>query len=145
MIYAIRAVGTKYIKVGKAKDVAKRLVTLETGCPYELSVEAIADWPDGAETMIHKLLAEHNVKNEWFVECDLLMAIIGWMRNKDLGLARLHHEARKLGLGSWVDAVKGQAEKTVGERIASAQMPKRKLTKAEKRRSERISWWANRG
>ena len=38
MIYAIRAVGTDYIKFGKAISVGKRLKELECGSAHELSI-----------------------------------------------------------------------------------------------------------
>lgn len=56
MIYAIRAVGTEYIKFGKARSVGKRLAELETGCPHDLEIIAVADWPDEQEKSVHLYL-----------------------------------------------------------------------------------------
>jgi hypothetical protein len=53
MIYAIEAVGSGFIKFGKARSVGRRLKELETACPYDLHIIAVADWPDGAETALH--------------------------------------------------------------------------------------------
>jgi SOS response regulatory protein OraA/RecX len=95
MIYAIRAVGIEFIKFGRATSIGRRLAELDTGCPFELEIIATADWPDGSETAIHRLLATVNQKGEWFRDGELAQSIIKWMSNVDLGLARLQSELRK--------------------------------------------------
>lgn len=97
MIYAIEAVGSGFIKFGRATSVGKRLKELECACPHDLHILAVADWQDGAETAIHRVLADHRHKGEWLKDCELVKRIIDWMNNKDAGLARLHSEVRKLG------------------------------------------------
>jgi hypothetical protein len=42
VIYAIRAVGTEYIKFGRTESIRQRLKSLETACPHDLHVEALA-------------------------------------------------------------------------------------------------------
>jgi hypothetical protein len=79
MIYAIRAVGTPYIKFGKAKSVGKRLAQLETGCPFDLHIEAVADWPDGQESAIHQYLGDDCQKFEWFRDSDKTASVLAWM------------------------------------------------------------------
>lgn len=86
MIYAIRAVGTEFVKFGKAKSVGKRLQGLETGCPFELHIEAVADWADGIESAIHQYLAEHCQKFEWFRDSDRTAQVIAWMNAGEDGL-----------------------------------------------------------
>lgn len=120
MIYAIRAVGTEFIKFGRAGSVGKRLKELDTGCPYELEIMAVADWPDGAETAIHRLLEDANVKLEWFRATDKASLIVRWMQNLD-GLDMLRAEVAKLGgRPQWLSPV-------------------------IKRRAEREAWWAKNG
>jgi hypothetical protein len=86
MIYAIRAVGTEYVKFGRAASVGKRMKELETGCPFELHIEAVASWPDGQEKAIHSYLAEHNKKYEWFRDSAKTAQVIEWMNSGDAGL-----------------------------------------------------------
>lgn len=66
MIYAIHAVGSDSVKFGVARNVAKRLANLQIGSHLELRVLAEADWPDEAETKIHRLLRASHTRGEWF-------------------------------------------------------------------------------
>lgn len=66
MIYAIQAVNTDFIKFGVASGVERRLVYLQTGCPFELVLVAVADWPAGDEALIHRYLHASRVRGEWF-------------------------------------------------------------------------------
>jgi hypothetical protein len=144
MIYAIRAVGTEYIKFGRASSVGRRLREMETGCPHELHIEAVADWPDGAETAIHRLLEDQCQNREWFKDCEMAKLIIEWMGNKDAGLARLHHEVRKLGLtANWTGPASPTRADWKGP-VPSA-LKARQLSKAQKRREERLAYWKARG
>ena len=86
MIYAIRAVGTQFVKIGRAKSVGRRLKELETGCPHELHIEAVAEWPDPQEAAIHMYLSEHCEKYEWFRDSDRTAQVIGWLNAEAHGL-----------------------------------------------------------
>lgn len=86
MIYAIRAVGTKFIKFGRAASVGRRLKELDTGCPHELHIEAVADWPDGQESAIHAYLEADFEKLEWFRDGDRAAQVIAWMQAGESGL-----------------------------------------------------------
>lgn len=83
MIYAIHAVGTKLVKFGKAKDVARRLTNHQVSCPYELRVLASCDWPDEMEAKIHRLLEAEWVRGEWFKLEKLPINLIAMMKEKD--------------------------------------------------------------
>jgi hypothetical protein len=103
VIYAIRAVGTEFVKIGKAGSVGRRLKELETGCPYELHIEAVADWPDPQESAIHEYLRAHCQKFEWFRDSELTAKVIEWLQAGETGLrafrvAFLEH-AKK---GGWI-------------------------------------------
>lgn len=95
MIYAIQAVGTEFIKIGRANSVGKRLKELETGCPHELTIVAVANWPDGAEKAIHRLLAKFNARLEWFINTEETRQVIEWMLNPN-GLELLQRALAKL-------------------------------------------------
>lgn len=88
MIYAIRAVGTEFVKIGRAKSVGRRLKELDTGCPHELHIEAVADWPDEQETAIHGYLNDHCEKFEWFRDSEKTAKVIEWLQAGEEGLRR---------------------------------------------------------
>ena len=125
VIYAIRAVGTEYIKLGKAASVGRRLKELETGCPHELEICAVADWPDGAEQAVHMFLQADRERGEWFRDGPRLREVMLWMVNGQAGLERLKAEitfkAQRKPRG-WTQP-----------------------TKETKRRAERKAWWEARG
>lgn len=100
MIYAIHAVGTNYIKFGKAGNVKRRLQTLQGANPHELRVICEADWPDDAEALIHKLLTGSKARGEWFGLDKLAVNILALMRDED-GLNRLSalHDKQVLSAG----------------------------------------------
>lgn len=73
MIYAIRAVGTDYIKFGYSTkgDAAERAAEMQTGCPFELLPVA---WCQGDRSDEHRIhmrlrLAGAHARGEWFVSC----------------------------------------------------------------------------
>lgn len=80
MIYAIRAVGTPFIKIGKAKSVGRRLATLQTHSPFDLEILAVANWEDRRERALHRYLQDAHVRGEWFRECEAMTRVIEWMR-----------------------------------------------------------------
>jgi hypothetical protein len=77
VIYAIRAVGTQYVKVGYAKEkdeqdplrvIGTRLATLQIGCPMALKLIA---WSFGSikeERALHRQLKRFgaHIRGEWF-------------------------------------------------------------------------------
>jgi tRNA U38,U39,U40 pseudouridine synthase TruA len=88
VIYAIHAVGTNFVKFGKANNVKRRLAALQTSNPLELRVLAQADWPDSAEARIHALLRHSSVRGEWFSLDKLAVNLVALMREPD-GLDKL--------------------------------------------------------
>ena len=69
-IYAIKAEGTPYVKIGQTtKAVEHRLKTLQTGQPFALTILAaikIETGFAGLERQIHHALASHRRHGEWF-------------------------------------------------------------------------------
>jgi hypothetical protein len=128
MIYAIEAVGSGFIKFGRAKSVGRRLAELETACPFELNIIAAADWPDGAESALHTYLQPALERGEWFKDGPLIREAIAWMLNGQAGLERLQKEMPKSALRRSLS----QAEKHIAE------------TEAQ-RKAQRRAWWKARG
>lgn len=69
-IYAIKAEGTPYVKIGRTTStVEARLKALQTSQPHKLTVLAaihIEEGLAGKERAIHKALAAHRSQGEWF-------------------------------------------------------------------------------
>ena len=136
MIYAIRAVGTEYIKIGKANSVGRRLKELEVASPFELHIEAVADWPDDEERRLHIYLRPHYVRGEWFKDGETLTHVIELLR-------------RETGLGEWQAICaerRIQAARTVSPMNAKPSEARKlkAMAKYERRLRERRQWWADR-
>lgn len=127
MIYAIRAVGTQFIKFGRAKSVGKRLTELECGSPHELEILAVADWPDEAEKAIHLYLMPILHRREWFLEGNLSQEVLLWMVNGQAGLERLRAETLKEGSPRRVSLARACKSKDVDS--------------VARRRLQRVEWW----
>jgi hypothetical protein len=57
-----------------------------------LTIEAVADWPDGAETAIHTYLEPEIERGEWFKDGKLAREVLAWMVNGQAGLEKLRTE-----------------------------------------------------
>jgi hypothetical protein len=86
VIYAIRAVGTDYIKFGRARDVLIRLTTLQIGCPTELQLEAYCDGDKTEECWVHWQLYQAGLfhRGEWFKDGPKAQEIIRAMKANQL-------------------------------------------------------------
>lgn len=104
MIYAIRAVDTGFVKFGKAKNPARRLLILQTGSPHKLALEAVVDWKDAEEGGIHAYLmakGDHH-QGEWFKNSPNVLDII---------------EAMQKGLPSWRELIRRRAPKRLAHHL----------------------------
>lgn len=65
-VYVIRA--GEFIKVGIARNLAKRIDQMQTGCPYE--IEVLRAWPCSDpyayERKLHHMLRAYRYRGEWF-------------------------------------------------------------------------------
>lgn len=65
-VYMIRA--GEYIKIGVARDVEKRLQSMQTGCPFV--IEVLHAWPCANpyrfERHLHWKLRAYRTRGEWF-------------------------------------------------------------------------------
>lgn len=68
-VYVIRMQGTDYVKIGKADNVANRLMSIQTGNPYLLEIEHIkeTDDPSDLESRLFHALKANRVRGEWFI------------------------------------------------------------------------------
>jgi len=72
--YIISCEGVDMLKFGKSNSPDWRLVTLQTGCPFNLKVEWA--WPEDIEDEMHAHFADRRVNGEWFrVSLDEAIAV----------------------------------------------------------------------
>lgn len=70
-LYIIQAKTTGAIKIGRSKDVHKRIRQLQTGCPYKLKLIVHIPGQGHLERSLHQKLRDHRIrreKGEWFRE-----------------------------------------------------------------------------
>lgn len=65
-VYFIQAVDGGPIKIGYGADVTARLNGLQTGSPVTLRIIGICEGDRELEQKLHKELAAHHVRGEWF-------------------------------------------------------------------------------
>ena len=69
-IYAITAVGTKYVKIGSAmRSIERRMKLLQTGIPFQLELAvwiAVKEDLLRVEKALHRTLAPAHFRGEWF-------------------------------------------------------------------------------
>lgn len=67
-VYLIKDSGNDTFKIGRTKDINKRLKTLQTGNSTELEIifNYKTEYASRLESMLHKRFAHYRVNNEWF-------------------------------------------------------------------------------
>lgn len=65
-VYVIQARGRAAVKIGYAKDIAKRLRQLQTGSPAKLKLIAVIPGDRDVERGLHDRFADHRLHGEWF-------------------------------------------------------------------------------
>jgi hypothetical protein len=142
VIYAIRAVGTEYIKFGyTAPELLRvRLGTLQIGCPFELEMVAYGpgDLAEEQRVHVHLTAAGRHFRGEWFISSPETQEIVDRLKaykKPDDPIPQMRQ-----GRGARLGRV---LEYAAGVKI-EALPTKRDLSPIEKRRAERRSWWASR-
>lgn len=78
VIYFIQSELGGPIKIGRATDLAKRLVGLATGRPDTLTVLASFSGTVADERTLHSRLAPYRAKGEWFQDCPEVLAVVSY-------------------------------------------------------------------
>lgn len=80
--YIYFAQAGEFVKIGTAKDVAKRIRELQTGCPFRVSLLQVI--PGGAKTerLIHSRLSHLHVRGEWYTDTPELRQTIHLLQNE---------------------------------------------------------------
>lgn len=148
MIYAIEAVGSGFIKFGRATSVGKRLKELDTGCPHELNILAVANWPDAMEGAIHRYLQDSLEKLEWFRDGPEAQRVLECMKDTTAGLAKLQYIC--------LVALKAEKPLVVRPKVVKPRRPQMSQgdiplllsdqdRRILKRQEERMRWWRTHG
>lgn len=79
-VYFIQAIDGGPIKIGRAANVGRRLRMLQIGNPAILQVLAFAPGGSSEETAVHRALAKHRHRNEWFSASDAVIEMVNFVR-----------------------------------------------------------------
>ncbi len=74
MTYAVEAVGTKMIKIGRARDIHERMLDIQSMCPVPLRVIATCD--EDIERRMHDACDTDRAHGEWFKYSDRVKAAL---------------------------------------------------------------------
>lgn len=66
-IYFVRAIETKFVKIGFAENVKKRVNELQVGCPFALLIEHTFPSVFDFEAYLHEQFNQYHYRGEWFV------------------------------------------------------------------------------
>jgi hypothetical protein len=80
-VYFVGCADVELVKIGRAKDVQKRLVTLQIGCPLELRLLAAFGGGISSERILHQRFAEDRARGEWFRRSRLLDELIRFVQD----------------------------------------------------------------
>lgn len=54
------------VKIGRSLNATRRLIQIQTCCPYELWLRAVIPGGGGLEPFLHELFARSRMRGEWF-------------------------------------------------------------------------------
>lgn len=75
-VYFIRAgVDGPFVKIGTAIDVAARLATIETACPFPVTLMREVAGGRTVERWFHSYFAARRTHREWFSYCDEMLTV----------------------------------------------------------------------
>lgn len=75
-VYFIATEDDKFVKIGKALSVIKRLETLQCGCPYRLKCIALFSGYSLVESYLHRTYKHLKKRGEWFILNDEIISMI---------------------------------------------------------------------
>ena len=76
------------VKIGHANHLARRLSTIQIGCPYAIDVLTYywSENPEDEEQTLHERFAASRIRGEWFRLTDELRLIIGELQERQRNL-----------------------------------------------------------
>lgn len=75
-IYFIKVEGLEPIKIGKTREIEKRLGGLQTSCPNDIVLLAKFVAFDHVEKLLHDRFKEHWIRGEWFAPVQDILFLI---------------------------------------------------------------------
>ena len=87
-VYFLRSQGTpRRLKIGKAKNPIDRMKTLQTGCPYPITLAGAIRCKDDAhalrvERAMHAYFADNRKQGEWFRCTDYILSQVWDLLNQ---------------------------------------------------------------
>lgn len=73
-VYFVKAMG--YVKIGYTADFAQRYENFDRMLPERPEILAFVECARSVETTIHRLIKDHCLKNEWYLDCDVVRSIM---------------------------------------------------------------------
>ncbi len=71
--------GNGHLKIGRSKDVKKRITSMQTSNHTKLGVIFIAEQKGFLESILHSCFSEERVMGEWFNDCDRIRKFIDYV------------------------------------------------------------------
>jgi excisionase family DNA binding protein len=101
-LYFIGGDSTGFVKIGIADDPVVRVQTLQTGCPYELSLLATIQYPTREhavemERVLHKRFSAIHLRGEWFKPIENLDGLLEEISKPRPGSSGLTYLRSRLG------------------------------------------------
>lgn len=71
--------GNDSIKIGRSKDVDKRVSYLQTSNHAKLEILCVIEYRGFLEPIIHSCFSEERIRGEWFADCDRIRDFIDYV------------------------------------------------------------------
>lgn len=81
-VYFIGADDLEYVKIGRSKDVYKRLDGIQTSIPHDLKILLMIPGDKKAERAAHIRFEKYRKRGEWFVKAGPIERYINYINNK---------------------------------------------------------------
>jgi|GEM_PF-1161694 len=83
------------LKIGRAKDAARRIRDLQSASPSRITVLAVkrSDNPEAEELRLHRHFDRFRLHGEWFEDAQEIRNWVSWRAKSDKHLARLAQSA----------------------------------------------------
>lgn len=79
-VYAVAGIAG-FVKIGRAKSIARRLINIQSDCPVEVQLLAVLSTDPNDEERFHEMFAFERVRGEWFRASDRLLSYLDEARN----------------------------------------------------------------
>ncbi|MBI3936395.1 MAG: GIY-YIG nuclease family protein [Betaproteobacteria bacterium] len=67
-VYFVRAVGGGAVKIGRSRNIDRRITELQDACPHKLELVGSIDGDETVESLMHERFQAHRIRGEWYDE-----------------------------------------------------------------------------